>query len=301
MEFQSGAVRPVGSIEDGWGIIKNDYWTFFFMTTVAIILLVVAAMALGFINNLIALGISGALGVATANAGDAGKVSAAIIPNVISMFISIFTNIIIVTASGALFCGIYQALSNKVSGGVADFNDLFAGFQKWQPCLIVAVVLAAVQFIISAVTLIGGAAVGVSAFGMGMLVKDGKLNPAIFGAFFLVILVIVFFTIAANIIANALTAFVYPLISERNLSGGEALMLSVKGGFANIGGLILLMILLSLIAFVGILVCCVGVLFVAPIICAAFFAAYQSVFGRTQSSFQHTPPPPPNFGNQPGY
>lgn len=301
MEFQSGAVRPVGSIEDGWDIIKDDYWTFFFMTTVAIILLVVAAMFLGFVNNLITLGISTALGVATANAGDAGKVSAAIIPNLISMFINVFINIIVATASGALFCGIYQALSNKVSGGVADFNDLFAGFQKLQPCLIVAVVLAAVQFVIGAVTLIGGAAVGISAFGMGMLVKDGKFNPAIFGAFFLVILVFVLFTIIANLLISTLTAFVYPLISQRNLSGGEALMLSVKSGFANIGGLVLLLLLLGLMSFVGILVCCVGFLFVAPIICAALFAAYQSVFGRTQSSYQHTPPPPPNFGNQPGY
>lgn len=301
MEFQSGAVRPIGSIEDGWGIIKNDYWTFFFMTTVAIIILVVGSMVLGFVNNLITLGISSALGMAAANAGDAGKVSAAIIPNLISMFISIFTNIIVATASGALFCGIYQALSNKVSGGVADFNDLFSGFQKLRQCLIVAVVLAAVQFIVSSVTLLGGAAVGVSAFSMGMLMKDGKLNPAIFGALFVVILVFVIFTIIVNLFISALTTFVYPLISERNLSGGEALMLSIKSGFANIGGLILLMILLFLMSLVGVFACCVGVLFVAPIISAALFAAYQSVFGRTQSSYQHTPPPPPNFGNQPGY
>ncbi len=299
MEFQSGAVQPVGSIEDGWDIIKDDYWTFFFMTTVAIILLIVAAMFLGFANNIITLGISTVLGVAATNAGETGKVSAALIPNIISMFISAFTNIIVATASGALFCGIYRALSNKVSSGGTDFNDLFAGFQKLQPCLIVAVVLAAIQFVIGAVTLIGGAAMGISAFGMGMLVKDGKLNPAIFGAFFLVILVLVLFTIIANVVANALTAFVYPLISERNLSGGEALMLSVKGGFANFGGLVLLMLLLGLMSLGGVLVCCVGFLFVAPIICASFFAAYQSVFGRTESAYQHTPPP--TFGNQPGY
>ena len=300
MEFQSGVVRPVGSIEEGWNIIKNDYWTFFSMMLVAIIILVVGAVILGLINNVITFGISAILGVATANTGDAGKLSAAILPQVISIFISIFTNFVVATLSGVLFCGIYTALSRKASGGVANFGDLFAGFQKIKSCLIVAVVLSGIQFIIALVTLLGGAAVGVSA-GLGMLTKDGKLNPAVFGGLFLVILVFVIFTLVVNLIISALTAFVYPLISEHNLSGGQALMLSAKSGLANIGGLILLLLLLGLMAVGGALVCLVGIFFVAPIISAAMFAAYQSVFGKSQDFYQHTPPPPPIFSNQQGY
>lgn len=301
MEFQSGAVRPIGSIEEGWNIIKNDYWTFFSMTLVAIIILFVAAIILGFINNLITLGISTALGVATMNSGDVGKFSAAVLPQLISMVISIFTNIIIVTVSGALFCGIYKALSRKVTSGVTEFGDLFAGFQNFQPCLIVAIVMSLVQFIISAVMLFGGAAAGVSAFGLGMLTKNGQLNPAVFGGLFLVVLVFVVFMIVINLFISVLTTFAYPLISERNLSGGQALLLSAKSGLANIGGLILLLILLGLMAVGGVLVCCVGIFFVAPVLSAALFAAYQSVFGRTQDFYQHTPPPPPIFSNQQGY
>ena len=301
MEFQSGAVSPVGSIEEGWNIIKNDYWTFFLMTTTAIIVLVVAGVGLGFVNNIIVFGISAALGVATTNAGEAGKVSAAVFPQMISFVISIFTNIIVATISGALFCGIYTALLHKVSGGVADFGDLFAGFKKIQSCLVAAVVLALSQFVIAVITLSGGAAVGFSAFGMGMLTKDGQFNPAVFSGFFLVILVFVILNIVVNLFISALTAFVYPLISEHNLSGAQALSLSIKGGLANLGGLILLLILLGLMAFAGFLVCCIGILFVAPILLAALFAAYQSVFGKTQNMYQNMPPPPPIFGNQPKY
>lgn len=299
MEFQSGAVSPVGSIEEGWNIIKNDYWTFFLMTTTAIIVLVVAAVGLGFISNIIVFGISAALGVATTNAGEAGKVSAAVFPQMISVIISIFTNIIVVTISGALFCGVYTALLHKVSGGVADFGDLFTGFKKVRSCLVTAVALALSQFIIAVVTLLGGAAVGFSALGMGILTKDGQFNPAVFSGFFLAVLVFALFNVVINLFISALTAFVYPLISERNLSGAQALLLSVKSGLANLGGLILLLILLGLMAFAGILACCVGILFVAPILFAALFAAYQSVFGRTQSMYQNTPPPPPIFGKQP--
>ena len=300
MEFQSGVVRPIGSIEKGWNIIKDDYWTFFSMTLVAIIILVVGAVILGFINNIITFGISAVLGVATVNSGDAGKISAAILPQVISVFISIFTNFVVATLSGVLFCGIYTALSRKASGEIANFGDLFAGFQKIQSCLIVAIVLSGIQFVIALVTLLGGAAVGFSA-GLGMLTKDGKLNPAVFGGLFLVILVFVIFTFLINLIISALTAFVYPLISEHNLSGGQALMLSAKSGLANIGGLILLLLLLILIAVGGVLVCFVGIFFVAPIISATMFAAYQSVFGKSQDFYQHTPPPPPIFSNQQGY
>ena len=300
MEFQSGVVRPIGSIEEGWNIIKNDYWTFFSMMLVAIIILLVGAVILGLINNVITFGVSAILGVATANAGDAGKISAAILPQVISIFISIFTNIIVVTLSGVLFCGIYTAFSRKASGGIANFGDLFAGFQKIKSCVIVAIVLSGIQFVIALITLLGGAAVGVSA-GLGMLTKDGKLNPAVFGGLFLVILAFVIFTLLINLIISALSAFVYPLISEHNLSGGQALMLSAKSGLANIGGLILLLLLLILIAVGGVLVCFVGIFFVAPIISAAMFAAYQSVFGKSQDFYRHTPPPPPIFSNQQGY
>ncbi len=301
MEFQSGAVRPVGSIEDGWAIIKDDYWTFFGMTLITIVILVVAAISLGLVNNAITFAISTLLGVATSGSGDTAKMSAAILPQLISMVISVFTNILVGTVSGAFFCGIYAALSRKANSGVADFSDLFGGFKKFTSCLIVATVLSLVQFVIGVVALLGAAALGVSALGMGMLVKDGQLNPAAFGGILLVALVFVVITIVVNLIISALTAFAYPLIGERNLSGGEALMLSIKSGFANLGGLILLLILLGLMTFGGILVCFIGVLFVAPIITAALFAAYQSVFGRTGGNYNYAPPPPPTFNNQPGY
>lgn len=301
MEYQSGAVSPVGSIQEGWNIIKNDYWIFFLMTLVAIVILIAASFILGLVNNVIVFGVSSVLGIAAKDAGDAGKISAAVVPQLIAMFISLFTNIIVLTVSGALFCGIYSALARKVNTGIVEFGDLFSGFQQIQSCLIVGVILSIVQFIISVGFLLVGAAVGISAFGMGMLMKDGKLDPSVFGGLFLVIFLFVIAYIIINFIVSALTTFVYPLISQRNLSGGQALMLSVKGALGNIGGLIGLLLLLGLMSIGGFLVCLVGILFVIPILSASIFAAYQSVFGKTGGSYQQNPPPPPNFGGQRAY
>lgn len=301
MEVQSGAVSPIKSIEEGWGIIKNDYWTFFLMTLVAFVILIIIALIFGGINQAITFALTAAFGIAAKDAGDAGKVTAAIAPSLISMVISLFTNIIVTAVSGSLFCGIYNALARKADGGVADFGELFGGFKYFQPCLVIAVVLSALQFVLGLVTLFLGAALGVSAVGAGMLTKNGEFNPAVFGAIFGAALVLILISLVVNLVIAILTAFIYPLIAEKNLSGFQALSLSAKGGLSNFFGVLLLLILLGLMAIGGALACLVGVLFVAPILSASLFAAYRSVFGRTNNFGQRTPPPPPIFNNQPGY
>lgn len=301
MEYQSGAVSPVASIQEGWRIIKDDYAIFFGMSVVAVIILFVLAIVLGLVNTAITAVVSAAFGVAASNASDAAKMSAAILPQLISMIISIFTNIILQAIAGVLFCGIYMALARKASTGVADFGDLFAGFQKFTACLIAAVFLSLAQFAVSLVTLAIGAALGFTAMGTGMLTKDGQLNPAVFSGLFAVIIVVLIATVLLNLIISALTVFVYPLIADRNLSGGQALILSIRAGLSNIFGIILLMILAGLMIIGGFFACVIGILFVAPIVTAAFFAAYQSVFGRAGGSSYQNPPPPPIFNNQPQY
>lgn len=301
MEYNSGAVSPVGSISEGWNIIKDNYWLFFGMTLVAIVIVVFAAVILGFINNLITMGIAAAFGVAAQSGSDAVNATAAIVPQLISTVISFFTNIIVITISGALFVGIYSAMSRQADTRTAEFGDLFNGFQKLVPCLIVAVIMSIIQFVISVVFLIGGAAIGISALGAGILTRDGQLNPAIFGSLFLIIMVVAVIYLIINLIVSALTAFIYPLLADRNLSGGEAFLMSVKGGVSNIFGMILLFILLFFMSLGGVMLCVVGVLFVAPVMTASIFAAFRSVFGRPQDNRQHTPPAPPVFGQQPGY
>ncbi len=301
MEYQSGAVRPIESVSQGWNIIKDNYWIFFGMSLVMIIIVLVVAIVLSIIESGITYGITLALGMATQGAGDVGVATAAIAPQLISMVISVFTNLIVVTISGVLACGIYKALSRTARGEVADFGDLFSQTDKVVPCLIIALIMVLIQFVIGLVTLIGGAAIGLSALGAGLITSDGQLNPKLFGGLFLVFIFVLIFYLIFSLIISALTSFVYPLIADRGLSGGQALMLSIKSGFSNLGGLILLLILLGIMAFGGALLCLVGVLFVAPILNASLFAAFQSVFGQANDFRQSNPPPPPTFGNQPGY
>jgi len=300
MEFRSGVISPGENVSEGWEIIKDDYWTFFAMTLVALIAVIAASLILGTITNLITFGITKAFGIAAQNSDTAGKF-ALFIPQLISSIIGTFTNVIIITISGAFYTGIYTALSRKFSGGGTDFSDLFSGFQKLFPCFIVAVVMSVFQFVITVIGLGIGVAVGVTAFGTGIFTSEGQLNPAIFGSFFAIIAALFIVYLIISIIVAALTIFVYPIIADKNLSGGEAILLSIKSGFANIGGLILLILLLGLMSFGGALLCLVGALFVAPILAAAVFSAFRKVFPSTNESYNYEPPSPPTFGNQSGY
>jgi hypothetical protein len=298
MEIQSGAVQPVGAIEEGWNIIKDDYWTFFAMCLVFTVILFAVSFAVGLVNNAITLGVSAALG-ATVSKGSA-DVAVAIVPQLVSATISIFTSIIVTAVTGMFMCGLMTSLGRKVDTGRFEFNDLFSGFSKFQPCLIYSIVLSLIQYLI----LVGGILIGV-AFGVSLsaesLLKDGKLDPTMFSGLigiFLVIglLALVFYTIVA-----ICTVFVFPLIAERNLSGIEAFTTSARGGIANIFGILGLIILQGLMILVGAIACLVGMLFVVPILYASLFAAYRSVFGRPNTSMFQNPPPPPIFNNQQSY
>jgi hypothetical protein len=300
MEIQSNAVKPVGSIEEGWNIIKDDYWMFFAMSLVFIVIVFAAGFLIGLIDNAISAGIALALG-AVKTEGNVATV-AMVAPKLISLTIGIFTNILVATLTGILFCGFMKGLSRKVQTGVVDFGDLFGGFDKLQPCLIYSVILSLIQYVIGIGTIVIGVIFGITLSAESFL-KDGKFNLEIFKNLIGIFIIIAIIAVIINLIITICMAFVYPLIAERNMSGLEAILTSMRGGLSNMLPLIGFFILQGLMIFGGVLLCFVGVLFVAPLLYASTFAAYRQVFGEPAGSFTYNqqPPPPPTFNNQPNY
>jgi uncharacterized membrane protein len=300
MEYQSGAVGPIDSVQRGWDLIKNNYWTFFGMTLTAFVVLIVVGMVMNFITQAIVGIFAGIMGFATQNASDAAKIGGSLMPQILALIIGIFTNLVTVTISGVFYVGFFTGCSKQARGEFAEFGDLFAGFQKVTECLIVAVVLSLIGFVIGVIILVAAAAFGLSAFGVGMLMQNGEFNPAVFGGLFFAIIVLAIVAILINLIYSSLTSFIYPLIAERNASGMESVLTSVKAGLANLVGMVLLMVVLFFMLLGGAFACLVGILFVAPIAGAAIYGAYQSVFGTFTNQFRQEPPPPPSFGFQQG-
>jgi hypothetical protein len=68
------------------------------------------------------------------------------------------------------------------------------------------------------------------------------------------------------------------LIVEHELSGMQAISVSIKAVFANLGGVVGLMFLWTLLSLAGALACYVGAFLVMPIYFAAVAVAYRQVF-----------------------
>lgn len=302
MQHQTGTVQPIGSIEQGWNLIKNDYWLFFGMTTLMIVIVIALAFILQFILSLIAIPINMAIGAASVPANDSGKIALSIIPSIVAQVLGVFSALIVGTITGMLTCGIYTAFSRRAANGQASFSDLFEGFQYFKQAFVVSAIMAVVNFILNLVFIISAAALGLTAVFSGILTPRGEPNWAILSGIIGILLVFFLIYFLILLIISALTVFVYPLIAERKVSAFQAFGMSFNAALRNLLSIILLLILLFLISLAGAAVCGIGIFFVIPILSATIFTAYTQVFGLSGNNFnRYAPPPPPVFNNQPGF
>ncbi len=188
---------------------------------------------------------------------------------------------------GAMYCGIYYCLFKLADRQKPEFGDLFKGFSYFVPSLIATAILIVPIVIFTIIT-------WVSMAGMMMTMVDarGQINEsAIFSLYGMLLVEGVIFAIVISCI-HAFLIFTYPLIVERNMSGMDAFKLSARAAWANLGGVIRLILWQFLLGFVGYLACGVGLYFVFPVLFAGVFVAYRQVFPK--AALPNFDPPPPD-------
>ncbi len=187
---------------------------------------------------------------------------------------------------GAMYCGIYYVLFRLVEGKPPDFSDLFKGFNYFLPALIATLILVIPIVVFTIIMWISMAGIMFT-----MTDSRGQINPsaiaALYGTMFTegIIMAVVLGCIHAFII------FTYPLIVERGLSGIDAFKLSARAAWANLGGVVSLILCQFALGFVGYLACVVGLYLAIPIMFAGVFVAYRRVFPAFNAP-QMEPPPP---------
>jgi len=193
---------------------------------------------------------------------------------------------------GPMMCGIYLTLFKHRRGQRIEFGDLFKGFDYFGESLIAALLHIVPIFVVLVPTYI---ILYISMFAM-MAAAGGGSDPGIILGFFGFWAIIWIVLIAILIFVSMLFTFAYPLIADRRLSGFDAVRLSAKAAMANLGGLLGMTLLSSLLTFVGVLACYVGAFLVLPITFGAIAVAYEQVFGLSTGTGQpDLPPPPPSF------
>ena len=203
--------------------------------------------------------------------------------------------------SGPIFVGIYYALLKQMRGERVEFGMLFQGFNSFVQAMLVSLVASSPIIVIQIEQLfnnVGNIAMQIMANKGG---RDSGPNPLLMGMSIAVFIVIMVLLLVAIVVQISLF-FALPLLADHEgLSAMDAMKLSLKAAWSNIGGLILLGILEFLILFAGTLALCFGVLFVLPLIYAANAFAYRQVFPDSKQNFQNSPPPPNSYGNNYGF
>jgi hypothetical protein len=193
---------------------------------------------------------------------------------------------------GPMLSGIYLCFFNKMSGRPVAFEHLFKGFDYFLQsaiAIVIQVIPIMALMILVYIPLIVMPIVLAPSSG-----RRGEPDPAIFftmfGTFFAAFFLAM---ILANLI-SLLFIFSIPLIVERNLTAIEALKTSAKAVIGNLGGMIGLLFLNTLLSFAGVLACYFGAFFIVPISFASYAVAYRKVFPVWNNAMNY-PPPPQNW------
>lgn len=254
-EFSPSAINASECVSNGWSLVQTKYWMYF-----GICLLVILGPAL-----------------------------LSCIPCL---------NIILVgPLSVALTAGVYYVVLRDMRGEPVDFSMMFKGFENIVPLLIVGFIQAIPSMIFQGlqwVLDIGRIVrqVSKSSGGSGNFFQESS-DPSFALTGMMIALIIVFAVVMFIFaIAWAITfEFAVPLVIDKNLNAIDAIKLSARAGWANPGGLILLMVFEFLLALAGVIALCIGIFFIAPVIFAARVFAYRQVFPLLDQPFRSEPQP----------
>ncbi len=187
---------------------------------------------------------------------------------------------------GPMMCGIYLCLFDRIEGRELKFEKLFKGFDFFGASLIVAVVIMVPMFVL--IFSIYIPMIGMAMAGSRM--SESELIPFLIGTIiFEIILVFVM------VCFHTLLLFSFPLIADRKLGGIDAIKLSAKAVWANLGSIAGLIGVGFVVAIVGYLMLCIGIYLVLPLIMTSSAVAYRKVFPQ-MGDRSHEPPPVGSYG-----
>lgn len=261
-EFYPGAINAGDCVSNGWNLIKPNYWLYFGIAA----LIALTGIVLSCIS-----------------------------------FISILFQIFVVPP---IMVGVFYVFFRAMRGEPVDFGMFFKGFEKYVPAMVVGLINSIPQVILIILSLalnLGSFAAqiiqGAGRGGQSNFVSDNNAAPLIAGSILIVIVIVSIVYLLFSIAWGITFFFALPILAEKDIGAIDAIKLSARAGWSNVGGIIVLAIFEGLIVFVGALAICVGVLFVLPVVFAANAFAYRQVFPLIEQNFNMNPPPPTAYGS----
>ena len=215
----------------------------------------------------------------------------AFVVTLIIMGASNFGIVAAVLVQPPLIAGLYWLVARKIDGAPVKLGDAFEGFQKrfgqsvlaMLPVSLAGMVFGLAIAAVIMVAMFGGAAIAEAGShgDEGAIAAVVMLGILLGGGLMLVLGL-------ALIIFCMFFTFVFPAVWDHPESGWEAMRVSarlVRSRFWSVLGLMILFVLIGMAAnLVGMIACCIGILFTAPVAmvwqAAAIIYLYRSWTGR---------------------
>ena len=202
--------------------------------------------------------------------------------------------------AGPVMCGVYYCFLQEMRREPVSFGDMFKGFETFVPAMVVGLISMIPEIIGQGMRLtVNFADLGLRS-GSRDEFQSSDSQFALAGGMLAFVIIVGLALFLVSIALRITLFFALPLIIEHKLGAVDAMKLSAQAAWANVGGLILLFLLEFVVALIGVLALCVGILFVLPVIYAANAFAYRQVFPNLGQSFQTAPPPPNAYGGNYG-
>jgi uncharacterized membrane protein len=186
---------------------------------------------------------------------------------------------------GPMMCGIFICCFAMMRNERPTFDMLFKGFDMFVDSLVATLIMVGVSFLVMipvGVLMVGGLfAVGL----VGEQAGDGAFGGImIFFMFGYVVAILVI------VVIQMLFVFSYPLIVDYNLSGVDAVKLSARAAWANLGNILRLSILIWLMSICAVILCYLPILLVIPINLLTQALLYRRVFPDHSTDSQQYDP-----------
>lgn len=171
---------------------------------------------------------------------------------------------------GPMICGIYLCFMERHSGRPTEFGTLFKGFDYFADSFLAYLIFLGISIAVIIPLYV--------LFFVGMIIAGAVFGDAagimIMLFTFIYIIVVMFVSIALYLPF----LFVFQLIVGHGLKPWEAVKTSFAGAKANMGGLVLLLVVFSLISGLAAMACYIPVFFVLPLQFGALYILYKQIF-----------------------
>ncbi len=185
---------------------------------------------------------------------------------------------------GSMLCGVYACYLQAIDGEKPEFDHLFKNIKGYfLPSLPVIILFIIPMFVVFGVIYFPLIMASI----MGNKLSENEIMTLIFGSLAVDVVISIIM-----VCLHTLLMFAFPLIVDRNLSGWQAIKLSSKAVWKNLGGVTGLWAVLFGINLLGILACFIGIYLTIPLGMATQVVAYRKIFPKLNNRFFNEPPPP---------